>query len=101
MTLLACIYVYVSNIVQALIATVGPAPINRSESLSTLLFASRCMHVKSNPVQHQEVDYAELCTRMQAQIAEMEKTFYHRELEQQERYEAIVTELVSQVKISL
>ena len=62
-----------------------------------MLFASRCMHVKSNPVQHEEVDFAELCTRMQAQMADMEKTFYQRELEQQERYEAVIAELVSQV----
>jgi len=55
------------------------------------------MHVKSNPVQHEEVDFAELCTRMQAQMADMEKTFYQRELEQQERYEAVIAELVSQV----
>ena len=53
------------------------------------------MHVKSNPVQHEEVDFAELCTRMQAQMADMEKTFYQRELEQQERYEAVIAELVS------
>ena len=55
------------------------------------------MHVKSNPVQREEVDFAELCTRMQAQMADMEKTFYQRELEQQERYEAVIAELVSQV----
>jgi hypothetical protein len=59
------------------------------------------MHVKSNPVQHEEVDFAELCTRMQAQMAEMEKSFYHREMEQQERYEAIVAELISQVSPTL
>ena len=44
----------------ALIATVGPAPINEAESLSTLQFASRCMQVKSVPVLHEEIDYAEV-----------------------------------------
>jgi hypothetical protein len=30
----------------AFIATVGPSPLNAGESLSTLLFAERCMRVK-------------------------------------------------------
>ncbi|CAM9421043.1 unnamed protein product, partial [Discosporangium mesarthrocarpum] len=43
----------------ALIATVGPAPQNQAESLSTLLFASRCMRVKSMPVRKIHVDHSE------------------------------------------
>ena len=59
--------------VQYLIATIGPAAINASESLSTLLFASRCMRVASNPVVNEEVDYAELSAQLQMQIAGMER----------------------------
>jgi len=49
----------------ALIATVGPAPINEAESLSTLMFASRCMHVKSQPVFNEEIDYMDMCAKLQ------------------------------------
>jgi hypothetical protein len=42
----------------ALIATVGPALPNNSETLSTLLFASRCMDVELQNVETNEVvDY--------------------------------------------
>lgn len=44
---------------------VGPAAINYGETLSTLLFATRCMAVKTTPIQHEEVNYAELCARLQ------------------------------------
>lgn len=50
---------------QALIATVGPAAISGGETLSTLLFASRCMAVKADPIQHEEVNYAEMYARLQ------------------------------------
>ncbi len=43
----------------ALIATIGPAAVNYGETLSTLLFAQRCMAVKITPIPHEEVDYAE------------------------------------------
>ncbi|RYG70112.1 hypothetical protein EON64_01035 [archaeon] len=39
----------------ALIATIGPAAVNYGETLSTLLFASRCMAVKIQPVVKEEV----------------------------------------------
>ena len=58
---------------QYLIATIGPAMINASETLSTLLFASRCMRVASNPVVNEEVDYAELSASLQMQVAGMER----------------------------
>eukprot|EP00605_Chrysophyceae_sp_TOSAG23-4_P003023 GSChrysophyteH1.ASY1.ANO1.3328.1 assembled CDS len=44
----------------ALVATVGPSSINYGETLSTLLFAARCMAVSTTPVQHEEVDYPHL-----------------------------------------
>jgi hypothetical protein len=97
----------------SLIATVGPAPSNYNETLSTLQFASRspllltfivnptlrCMAVKSTPVQHEEVDYAELCTRLQQQVTTMESTMTRKLNEQQEKYEAIITELREEVKL--
>ena len=43
----------------ALIATIGPAMENNSETLSTLMFASRCMRLRSKPVVNEEVDYAQ------------------------------------------
>ena len=81
----------------ALIATVGPAPVNYAETLSTLQFASRCMAVKSTPVQHEELDYAELCARLQQQLSVMESDMTRRMTEQQQRYESIINELRSQV----
>lgn len=77
----------------ALIATVGPAPVNYGETLSTLMFASRCMAVKSTPILHEEVDYAELCARLQEKIASLEGDFTSRMVEQQEKYEATIEEL--------
>lgn len=47
----------------ALIAAIGPAHSNYAETLSTLVFASRCMAVKTTPVQHAEIgtsSYAQL-----------------------------------------
>lgn len=48
----------------ALLGTIGPSAACVSETLSTLLFASRCMHVKSAPVRHEELDYARLYSRL-------------------------------------
>ena len=56
------------------------------------------MHVKSNPVQHEEVDYAELCARMQSQLASMEDDFRQRQQEMQNRYEAVIRQLGEQVQ---
>ncbi|CAM9787463.1 unnamed protein product [Ectocarpus sp. 6 AP-2014] len=47
----------------ALVATVGPAPQNQAETLSTLVFASRCMRVQSNPVRHEEHEEMEATAR--------------------------------------
>jgi hypothetical protein len=59
----------------------------------------RCMAVKSTPVQHEEVDYAELCTRLQQQVNTMEATMTRKLNEQQEKYEAIISELREEVKV--
>lgn len=55
------------------------------------------MAVKSSPVQHEEVDYAELCAKMQARIVSMEQDHQQRSLEQQHRYEEVIRHLASQV----
>lgn len=47
----------------AMIAAIGPAAVNYNETLSTLLFATRCMAIKAAPVVHEEIDYAEMCAR--------------------------------------
>ena len=49
-------------------------------------------------IQHEEVDYAELCTRMQAQLASMEAEFRQRHQEQQQRYEDVIRQLAAQVQ---
>jgi hypothetical protein len=32
------------------------------------MFATRCMSVKTVPIQHAEVDYAEMCAALQAKV---------------------------------
>jgi kinesin family protein 3/17 len=81
----------------ALVATVGPAPVNYSETLSTLLFAARCMAVKTSPVQHEEVDYAEMCANLQAKVNLMEGEMVNKLLQQQESYEKTIYDLNNQV----
>lgn len=83
----------------ALVATIGPAPVNYNETLSTLLFATRCMAVKSNPVQHEEVDYADLCARLQAKVNQLETDLATRSNSEQEKYEAIIQDLNYQVRV--
>ena len=81
----------------ALIATVGPAAINYGETLSTLLFATRCMAVKTTPVQHEEIDYADLCTRVQEKLSTIESEYTEKMLQQQDKYESIIRDLHTQV----
>ena len=60
------------NIMFSLYLTTVVVSPNAGETLSTLLFATRCMAVKTVPVQHAEVDYAEMCAALQAKLNEME-----------------------------
>ncbi len=82
----------------ALVATVGPSAINYGETLSTLLFAARCMAVKTTPVQHEEVDYPDLCTRLQARVAQLERQMSERVLELQGKYESTIAQLRNQLE---
>ena len=77
----------------ALMATVGPAAVNYGETLSTLLFATRCMAVKSNIVQHEEVDYAEMCARLQEKLSNYEGIMMEKLHAQQQQYEEQITNL--------
>lgn len=52
------------NSFTTLIATVGPIKYNAGETLSTLLFATRCMDVATRATLNAEVDYKELCERL-------------------------------------
>lgn len=81
----------------ALVATVGPAAINYGETLSTLLFATRCMAVKTTPIQHEELDYAEMCARLQVRVSELEEQLSSKGDEQNKKYEGIIRDLHSQV----
>lgn len=82
----------------ALVATVGPAAINYGETLSTLLFATRCMAVKTTPIQHEEVDYADLCVRLQERISTLEGSMTEHLLAQQSKYDAHIRDLRSQLE---
>lgn len=58
-----------------LLATLGPAARDASETLSTLLFASRCMRVAAVPVAAlaaSQADFAELAARLQARLSSAE-----------------------------
>ncbi|GMI36232.1 hypothetical protein TrRE_jg76, partial [Triparma retinervis] len=82
----------------ALIATVGPAPVNESESLSTLMFASRCMHVKSQPVFNEEIDYMDMCAKLQVQLASADQTYLKKLSVESEKYETIIHKLATELK---
>ncbi len=84
----------------ALIATVGPAAINYGETLSTLQFATRCMAVKSTPVLHEEVDYAEMCARLQTQVSQIQGQMTEQMLTQQSKYEQTIASLRNQLGMS-
>jgi hypothetical protein len=84
-----------------LLATVGPAPANAGESLSTLLFASRCMRVSASPVPsqpHTQHDYAELAAALQARLDGCEAA-HATELEAtRARYEAALRDLSAELE---
>ena len=77
----------------ALIATIGPAMENNSETLSTLMFASRCMRLRSEPLRNEEVDYAQMVSVLQNQLAGTVQQQQERENAQQDHYEEIIHQL--------
>jgi hypothetical protein len=84
----------------ALIATIGPAAINYGETLSTLLFAQRCMAVKITPIPHEEIDYAEMCAKLQLQVTELQGNVSEQLMNQQKQYEQMINDLQTQVNYS-
>ncbi|GMH65122.1 hypothetical protein TrST_g3437 [Triparma strigata] len=82
----------------ALVATVGPAPVNEAESLSTLMFASRCMHVKSTPVFNEEIDYADMCAKLQVQLATADQVCLKKLSIESEKYESIIHKLATELR---
>ena len=82
----------------ALIATVGPAPVNEAESLSTLMFASRCMHVKSTPVFNEEIDYIGMCAKLQVELAAADQNYLKKLNVESEKYESIIHKLATELR---
>lgn len=82
----------------ALVATVGPSAINYGETLSTILFSARCMSVKTTPVKHEEVDFPDLCARLQARVAQLEGQMAEKSMDLQVKYEGTITQLRRQVE---
>lgn len=79
-----------------LLATVGPSARNVNETLSTLLFASRCMRVAATPAAvygHSNVDYADLCARLQQRLSSLEAMHAGEVGQLRQRYEAALTEM--------
>ena len=81
----------------ALIATIGPAIENNSETLSTLMFASRCMRLKARPVKNEVVDMEQLVSVLQTQLADVAQEHKKKEIAQQDHYEKIIDNLSSQI----
>jgi hypothetical protein len=73
--------------------------VNYGETLSTLMFASRCMAVKTTPIQHEEIDYAEMCARLQERIGNMEGEMNRKLQDQQHQYESILESLRQEVRV--
>lgn len=59
----------------------------------------RCMAVKSTPVQHEEVDFAEMCARLQHQLSTVEGQMSAKLNEQSEKYENTIRKLREQVRL--
>ena len=83
----------------ALIATVGPALPNISETLSTLLCASRCMDVELKHVETNEVvDYPALCVQLQVRLNNMRRSSLDREERKKSQYEDLIRSLAARIQ---
>jgi type VI protein secretion system component VasF len=56
------------------------------------------MAVKSTPVQHEEVDFADMCARLQHQLSSVEGQMAAKMNEQSEQYENTIRKLREQVR---
>mmetsp|Transcript_19171 Transcript_19171/g.18512 ORF Transcript_19171/g.18512 Transcript_19171/m.18512 type:complete len:915 (-) Transcript_19171:147-2891(-) len=87
----------------ALIATIGPAAVNYSETLSTLQFASRCMSVRGVRVvpYTDTADYEGMCVGLREQVVLLEQQLEIQRkssLFQANKYETTIKELVYKLK---
>ena len=83
----------------ALIATVGPAVPNISETLSTLLFASRCMDVELKHVETNEVvDYPALCMQLQLRLNQIQRVTQDRETRKKQQYEHLIRTMATKIQ---
>jgi hypothetical protein len=58
------------------------------------------MAVKTTPIKHEEVDFPDLCARLQARVAQLEGQMAERSLDLQVKYENVITQLRAQVESS-
>jgi hypothetical protein len=72
-----------------------------SPHFSAFIAHDRCMAVKSTPVQHEEVDFADMCARLQHQLSTVEGQMSAKFNEQTEKYESTIRSLKDQVIIFL
>ena len=88
----------------ALLATVGPAHRHAGESLSTLLFAARCMRVTEASARRAATDRRHVAalaaaadtTSLHARLAHSEANHARQLNEQRQQYEALIDSIVSQ-----
>jgi len=57
----------------ALIATIGPIRYNAHETLSTLMFAARCMDVQTRATVNAVVDYRQLAEELRTALTAAEQ----------------------------
>jgi Kinesin motor domain len=84
-----------------LLATAGPAVADANETLSTLLFASRCMRVASIPVvaaAASQADFADLASKLHSKIAGLEAKHAAAIAENTRRYETTISNLQSVIE---
>lgn len=66
--------------------------------LTWFVLVCRCMAVKSTPVQHEEVDFADMCAQLQHQLSTAEGHMSAKLNEQSEKYENTIRQLREQVR---
>jgi hypothetical protein len=76
-----------------LLATVGPSIESYQETLSTLLFAQRCMHVKTYAVVNAQINYKVQYKQLQRELEQVKAENAQREMLLTQRYEAMIREL--------
>eukprot|EP00761_Pharyngomonas_kirbyi_P001614 gb/GECH01001618.1/.p1 GENE.gb/GECH01001618.1/~~gb/GECH01001618.1/.p1 ORF type:complete len:536 (+),score=150.93 gb/GECH01001618.1/:1-1608(+) len=69
------------------IATVSPTVFSRSETLSTLMFAKRCMKVQTYAYVNEVTDYKKMAETLQRQLSEIHKYYKEREEAIVQQYE--------------